>query len=281
MANPTTNYGFVLPTSSDLVTDLPADFDVALQGVDTRLKALQPGTTLGDLAYSSATANTNTRLPIGTNGQVLAVSGGVPAWTTTADVTPLTTKGDLFTFTTVDARLGVGTNGQLLTADSAEPTGLKWTTVSTAPAFVGCRAYQSGDTTIPTSTDVIIGFNNENFDSNGFHDNSTNNSRMTIPTGYAGKYAVWANLAYSGSSGTNRVVEILKNGSSVAATYSPSSTSNAMTVFINLNMDLAVGDYLQVRTNSQGATGSLTVFGSSSLSPNQAATAFQITYLGA
>ena len=69
MANPTTNYGFVLPTSTDLVTDLPADFDVALQGVDTRLKALQPGTTLGDIAYSSATANTNTRLGIGTAGQ--------------------------------------------------------------------------------------------------------------------------------------------------------------------------------------------------------------------
>jgi hypothetical protein len=80
MANPTTNYGFVLPTSTDLVTDLPADFDVALQGVDTRLKALQPGTTLGDLAYSSATANTNTRLAIGTTGNVLTVSGGVPVW---------------------------------------------------------------------------------------------------------------------------------------------------------------------------------------------------------
>jgi len=130
MANPTTNYGFVLPTSTDLVTDLPADFDVALQGVDTRLKALQPGTTLGDLMYASATANTNTRLGIGTNGQVLAVSGGVPAWTTTSDVTPLTTKGDLFTFTTVDARLGVGTNGQVLQADSTASTGLKWATAS-------------------------------------------------------------------------------------------------------------------------------------------------------
>jgi len=128
LTNPTSNYNFVLPTATDLVTDLPADFEVALQGVDTRLKALQPGTTLGDIAYSSATANVNTRLGVGTNGQVLAVSGGVPAWTTTADVTPLTTKGDLFTFDTADARLGVGTNGQTLVADSTASTGIKWAT---------------------------------------------------------------------------------------------------------------------------------------------------------
>lgn len=82
MANPTTNYGFVLPTSSDLVTDLPADFDIALQGVDTQLKALNPETTLGDISYRSATANTKTRLAIGTTGQVLTVSGGVPTWAT-------------------------------------------------------------------------------------------------------------------------------------------------------------------------------------------------------
>ena len=155
MANPTTNYGFVLPTPTDLVTDLPADFDVALQGVDTQLKALQPGTTLGDLAYSSATANTNTRLPIGTAGQVLAVSGGVPAWTTTADVTPLTTKGDLFTFTTVDARLGVGTNGQTLVADSAQATGLKWATPTSGKVLQVIQGTtQSNQIDNSTSTDA-------------------------------------------------------------------------------------------------------------------------------
>ena len=39
---------------------------------------------------------------------------------------PLTTKGDLYTFSTTDARLGVGTNGHVLTADSVETTGIKW-----------------------------------------------------------------------------------------------------------------------------------------------------------
>jgi len=41
---------------------------------------------------------------------------------------PLTTKGDLYTFDTADARLGVGANGTVLTADSVEATGLKWAT---------------------------------------------------------------------------------------------------------------------------------------------------------
>jgi len=89
MANPTTNYGWVMPTSTDLVTDLPADFAVFGQAVDTQMK------TNADAATQKAT---------------------------------LTTKGDLYAATAAStiSRLGVGTNGQILTADSTAATGIKW-----------------------------------------------------------------------------------------------------------------------------------------------------------
>lgn len=50
------------------------------------------------------------------------------AWVNLGASSPLTTKGDLYTYSTTDARLGVGTNGQVLTADSTAATGLKWAT---------------------------------------------------------------------------------------------------------------------------------------------------------
>jgi len=39
---------------------------------------------------------------------------------------PLTTKGDLYTFTTLDSRLGIGADGTFLSADSGQATGLVW-----------------------------------------------------------------------------------------------------------------------------------------------------------
>jgi len=43
-------------------------------------------------------------------------------------VSPLTTKGDIYGFSTLDARIPIGTNNQVLTADSAQALGLKWAT---------------------------------------------------------------------------------------------------------------------------------------------------------
>jgi len=72
------------------------------------------------------------------------------AWVTkSGGSSPLTTKGDLYTYSTTDARLGVGTNGQVLTADSAQATGLKWAT-----AGGGGKVLQVVNATTTTSTTI-------------------------------------------------------------------------------------------------------------------------------
>jgi hypothetical protein len=80
----TTNYSWVTPDDTSLVKDGASAIRTLGSSIDTTTKALNPSTTLGDIEYRSSTANTNTRLGIGTSGQVLSVSGGVPAWVTSS-----------------------------------------------------------------------------------------------------------------------------------------------------------------------------------------------------
>jgi hypothetical protein len=132
MAN-TTNYNWETPDDTDLVKDGAAAIRTLGSSIDTTTKALNPSTTLGDIEYRSATANTNTRLEIGTTGQVLTVAGGVPTWATSDDANAIQNaivdaKGDIVAASAADtpARLAVGTDNQRLVAASGEATGLKY-----------------------------------------------------------------------------------------------------------------------------------------------------------
>ena len=140
MANPTTNFGWVMPTSTDLVTDLPADFAVFGQAVDTSMADLKGGTTGQILAKAT---NTDMDFTWVTNdvGDITAVTAGTgisgggtsgAVTITNSMATEITAKGDLIAGTgsaTFD-NLPVGTNGQTLVADSTASTGLKWATAA-------------------------------------------------------------------------------------------------------------------------------------------------------
>ena len=134
MANPTTNFGWVLPASTDLVTDLPADFDTALQGVDTSLVDLKGGTT-GQI-LSKAT-NTDMDFTWITNdvGDITGVTAGAGltgggtsgavslALDSAAVIAPtlLTTTGDIIYASAANtpARLAAGASGYYLKANGA------------------------------------------------------------------------------------------------------------------------------------------------------------------
>jgi len=135
MTNPTSNFGWQMPTASDLVTDLPADFEVFGQAVDTSLADLKGGTT----------------------GQVLSKTSGTDmdfTWVTTDDANAIQNsivdaKGDLIAASANDtpARLAVGNNGETLVADSSTATGLKWNTGSVLQVVSTTYATQSSNNT--------------------------------------------------------------------------------------------------------------------------------------
>jgi hypothetical protein len=105
----TTNYGWTTPDDTALVKDGAAAIRTLGTSVDTTTKNLNPSTTLGDIEYRSSTANTNTRLGIGSTGNVLTVAGGVPSWA---------------------APGGAGANWSLLNAGGTALTGAQTITVS-------------------------------------------------------------------------------------------------------------------------------------------------------
>jgi len=242
----TTNYGWTTPADTDLVKDGAAAIRTLGNSVDTTTKALNPETTLGDLAYRSATSNTNTRLPIGSAGQVLTVASGVPSWATPTDQTPLTTKGDLFTFSTVDARLGVGTNGTVLTADSAEATGLKWATPAAA-GFVGVSLTRTGsDPSFSNNTDTVIEWDSETYDTDNFHSTVTNPSRITIPAGKGGYYFVYAKINFKENATGARQISIYKNSTLIRKFVANSSGSAERHLQISSIINLSATDQIEI-----------------------------------
>lgn len=94
MANPTTNFGWVMPTSTSLVTNLPADFNTFGQAVDTSMAYLLGGTT----------------------GQILSKTSG----TNMAFTWINNDQGDITAVTTTAPLQGGGTSGAIaLTVDAA------------------------------------------------------------------------------------------------------------------------------------------------------------------
>ena len=211
MATSTTNFGWTVPSDTDLVKDGAAAIRTALGGVDTSFVDLKGGTT----------------------GQVLAKATGTDldfTWVAQDDSNAIQNaivdaKGDLIAASAADtpARLAVGTNGQVLTADSTAGTGLAWTTISSGGATLLSTTTLSGTSTTISSIsgsykDLIIQVYGMRYD--------TGNASFGFYTNGSGYNAAQAGAIYFDTTpGTSNIVG--SKGGTMTLTYSQNPDRNA------------------------------------------------------
>lgn len=242
-----------------VVTDAN-NFTVTQVGYTTLLSGLTANTTY---FLDPTTAGTLTATEPSTDGQIskpmLYATSTTAGWVydyrgiaIASDSGVLTTKGDVLSHnTTTETRIPVGTNDQVLTADSAEASGVKWATPSSGGASSIVRAYRSSNQIISTSVDTKIQFDNEEFDTGGDFD-STTNYRFTAPS--AGKYVISFNLNLTSYTGNECYARIYKNGT-LAGEYLPTEDETDSRI-INVTdiYDLASSDYIELFTGGNDSS---------------------------
>jgi hypothetical protein len=137
MATTTPNFGWTVPTSTDLVKDGATAIETLGDAIDASLLDLKGGT----------------------SGQVLAKNSNTDldfTWTAIDPLVILDAKGDLITATAADtpARIGVGANNTVLTADSSTATGLKW--AAPAAGASGWTLLNTGGTALTGATTITV-----------------------------------------------------------------------------------------------------------------------------
>jgi hypothetical protein len=185
----------------------------------------------------------------------VGITGGGTSGTVTITndmATTITASGDIVVGTgsgTYD-NLPIGTTNQVLTADTTvSPYKVKWATPAAGGStYSGASLSNNGTVTVNSNTWTAIPYPQEEWDTDGFHSTSTNNSRFTIPTGKAGKYLFTITLDYEGYNGwANSRISVYKNGSQLkyASQFANGTTGAGFGFTLAGIVDAAVGDYYE------------------------------------
>jgi hypothetical protein len=279
MATTTPNFGWSVPTSTDLVKDGATAIETLGDSIDASLVDLKGGTSGQILAKNS---NTDMDFIWVTNdvGDITAVTAGTgisgggtsgAVTITNSMATAITTNGDTLygtgsgTFT----RLGIGSTGQVLTVASGVPS---WATPATS-GFVGASMYHAAfniSLTNATSTKLTWTDAEEMWDTSSFHTQSAG-TRITIPSGKAGYYTINFGVGWDANASNRRVVNVLKNNTdNLLSVETTSGTTYYPSTYGTVVASLSVGDYLEVQAY-QDSGGTI----------NCGKSLFQVVYLGA
>jgi hypothetical protein len=206
------------------------------------------------------------------------ITGGGTSGTVTVTnsmATAIDAKGDLVVGTGADtfSRLAVAsTAGYLLSVDSAEATGLKWAAPAGA-SYSGVSVKKTANQSINNATFTVISFDSEDYDTDAYHDDVTNNTRITVPTGKSGKFLLSGCIRYAASGTGNRAINLYKNGSElILLALIAGTATNATVVPFSHTISLVATDYLELY-GYQTSSGALNIDSNS--------TNWQLSYLGA
>ena len=204
------------------------------------------------------------------------ITGGGTSGTVTVTnsmATAIDAKGDLVVGTGADtfSRLAVGANDTVLVAASGEATGLKWAAPAAA-GFVGAQLTKTAQS-VATGDYYAVTWDTEAFDTNTFHDNSTNNSRVTIPSGKRNYYRFSGIMTFASNSTGSRFVRIHKNGSNIVwvGWLAGLAGGNETGVVFCHTLNATAGDYFELFVKQESGSG-LNVTANSS---------WDVQYLGA
>lgn len=145
-----------------------------------------------------------------------------------------------------------GTNNDLRGNTFASVAGARYTDTGTGNRrgeFVGAKITRSNATSVPNATEHPVPLDVEAWDTPaGFHDNVTNNSRITIPGWMAGRHVrLTAAGAWAADATSRRIFKIRKNGTTTVAQDSKSAASSGGTAHsVSTDELVAAGDYFEI-----------------------------------
>lgn len=155
------------------------------------------------------------------------------------------------TATAVDVGIARSAAGKLRVSDGSTGYG----TISGAAAF----AYKTAPQSIPYAAWTSVTWDAEADDTNAFHDNGSNTSRLTVTATTAGKLTFTCNVGIAANNTGPRAIRLYKNGTTIVygpVNFYPVSASDPTNMSIVVDVpDAANADYYecQVYQGNSGA----------------------------
>ena len=121
--------------------------------------------------------------------------------------------------------------------------------------------YQTTDLTIANTTITSFTFNSEFYDTHSLHSTSTNTSRITVPTGWAGVWLFTASVEIAALGAFDTICYLRKNSSATGILARQTGANETYhTLSLSAMASLAVGDFVEVQL-WQNSGGNATAYG--------------------